>query len=58
MVSIIKIETVEAEKNAEITPVNLRSKSWWVEIDDFLADTRMTKLLILALELDSNGDMN
>lgn len=67
MATTIKVQTIEAQKNNVVLPVPFQPKSWRVEIDEFLADTRMTNLFLLALEqmqndglgtLDDKGNVN
>lgn len=41
---------MEAQKNNIVLPVSVKLNSWRVEIDEFLADTKMTNLFLLALE--------
>ncbi len=44
------VKTMEAQKENHILPVSIQPTAWRVEIDEFLADTKMTNLFLLALE--------
>ena len=44
------VKTVEAQKSNVVLPVSIQPTAWRVEIDEFLADTKMTNLFLLALE--------
>ena len=43
-------KTMEAQKSNIILPVSIQPTAWRVEIDEFLADTKMTNLFLLALD--------
>ena len=43
-------KTIVAQKDNIVLPVSIRPAAWRVEIDEFLADTKMTNLFLLALE--------
>ena len=43
-------KTMEAQKSNIVLPVFIQPTAWRVEVDEFLADTKMTNLFLLALE--------
>ncbi len=43
-------KTMEAQKDNIVFPVSIQPTAWRLEIDEFLADTKMTNLFLLALE--------
>ena len=43
-------KTMEAQKLNNVLPVSIQPTAWRVEIDEFLADTKMTNLFLLALD--------
>ena len=49
------VKTVEAQKSNVVLPVSIQPTAWRVEIDEFLADTKMTNLFLLALQKDGLG---
>ena len=44
------VKTMEAQKSNIVLPVSIQPTAWRLEIDEFLADTKMTNLFLLALE--------
>ena len=44
------VKTMEEQKNNIVLPVSTQPTAWRVEIDEFLADTKMTNLFLLALD--------
>ena len=43
-------KTIVAQKDNLVLPVSTHPAAWRVEIDEFLSDTKMTNLFLLALE--------
>jgi hypothetical protein len=50
MGSKVKPKTIEAQEKNVILPIPVLPTAWRVEIDEFLADTKMTNLFLLALQ--------
>ena len=50
MGSKVKAKTIEAQEKNVVLPIPVQPTAWRVEIDEFLADTKMTNLFLLALQ--------
>ncbi|KAL2047685.1 hypothetical protein N7G274_000727 [Stereocaulon virgatum] len=50
MDSQVKAKTIEAQEKNVVLPISVQPTAWRVEIDEFLAETKMTNLFLLTLQ--------